>query len=204
MNYLKITDMRTIRFCFLLLAGIMVASGMQAKKKDILNKDKGSITFRVDPDLPEPTGESLNFNMRNSDGLVNDILNQSEIRGKDQRVIASGIGDGEYASYGLHPFFKGMIDAFADHRPVVLTPDAIWLLICQGFAHYVNDNPEELRNLFVDHEGKIALVVQSGKELLTGDADWQGIVNDFADQIRSNTKGDIADLMSEPDRKSVV
>ena len=198
MNYLKITDMRTIRFCFLLFAGIMVASGMQAKKKDILNKDKGSITFRVDPDLPEPTGESLNFNMRNSDGLVNDILNQSEIRGKDQRVIASGIGDGEYASYGLHPFFKGMIDAFADHRPVVLTPDAIWLLICQGFAHYVNDNPEELRNLFVDHEGKIALVVQSGKELLTGDADWQGIVNDFADQIRSNTKGDIADLMSEP------
>ena len=51
--------MRTIRFCLLLFAGILAASGVQAKKKDILSQEKGkSITFRVDPDLPEPTGES--------------------------------------------------------------------------------------------------------------------------------------------------
>ena len=187
--------MRTIRFCLLLFAGILAASGVQAKKKDIISKDKGSITFRVDPDLPEPTGEGLW--MMGVDGLVGTILDRSEIKGEDQRVIASGIGDGEFASYGLHSFFKGMIDAFADHRPVVLTPDVIWFLICQGFAHYVNDNPEELRDLFVDHEGKIDLIVQSGEELLSGKADWEAIVDGFADQIRSNTKGDIADIMSE-------
>ena len=191
--------MRTIRFCLLLFAGIMAASGVQAKKKDILSQEKGkSITFRVDPDLPEPTGESLSFRMRETDKLISEILNQSEIRGENQRVVAWGIGDERYASYGKNPFFNGMIDAFADHRPVVLTPDVIWFLICQGFAHYVNDNPEELRHLFVDHEGKIDLIVQSGKDLLTEDADWEGIVNCFADQIRENTKGDIADIMAEP------
>ena len=51
--------MKAIRFWLLLFAGILAASGVQAKKKDILSKEKGSITFRVDPDLPEPTGESL-------------------------------------------------------------------------------------------------------------------------------------------------
>ena len=150
LEILKITDMRTIRFCLVLFAGILAASGVQAKKKDIISKEKGSITFRVDPDLPEPMGEDLR--MQGSGLLISTILDRSVIRGDDQRVVASGIGDGEYASYGLHPFFKGMIDAFADHRPVVLTPDAIWFLICQGFAHYGNDNPEELRDLFVDHE----------------------------------------------------
>ena len=190
--------MKDIRFCLLLFAGILAASGVQAKKKNIISKEKGSITFRVDPDLPEPTGESLKMIMDNSEELVSDILDQSEIRDEDQRVVAWGIGDGEYASYGKNPFFKGMIDAFADHRPVVLTPDVIWFLICQGFAHWVNDNPEELRDLFVDHEGKIDLVVQSGKELLSGDADWADIVDGFYVQIRDNTKGDIADIMSEP------
>jgi len=189
--------MRTIRFC-LLFAAILVVSGVQAKKKDIISKEKGSITFRVDPDLPEPTGESLSMKMNSSEDLVSEILDQSEIRGENQRVVAWGIGDGEYALYGQNPFFKGMIDAFADHRPVVLTPDAIWFLICQGFAHWVNDNPEQLRDLFVDHEGKIDLVVQSGKELLSGDVDWEAIVDGFYEQIRDNTKGDIADIMSEP------
>ena len=187
--------MRAFRFCLVLFAGILAASGVQAKKKDIISKEKGSITFRVDSDLPEPMGEDLR--MQGSGLLISTILDRSEIRGDDQRVVASGIGDGEYASYGLHPFFKGMIDAFADHRPVVLTPDAIWFLICQGFAHYVNDNPEELRDLFVDHEGKIDLVVQSGKELLSGGADWEAIVDGFYEQIRDNTQGDIADIISE-------
>lgn len=187
--------MRTsIRIWLTIVAALLVTSGAQARKKDILDKAKGSITFRVDPDLPEPSGEGLW--MQGSGLLISTILDRSEIKDDDQRVIASGIGDGELASYGLHPFFKGMIDAFADHRPVVLTPDVIWFLICQGFAHYVNDNPEELRDLFVDHEGKIDLVVQSGKELLSGEADWEAIVEGFAEQIRSNTKGEIADIMS--------
>ena len=190
--------MKAIRFCLILFAGILTASGVQAQKKDILSKEKGSITFRVDTDLPEPLGESLSYRMKSSDELVREILDKSEIRSEKQRVVAWGIGDEKYAQYGQNPFFKGMIDAFADHRPVVLTPDAIWFLICQGFAHWVNDNPEELRDLFVDHEGKIDLVVQSGKELLSGEADWETIVDSFYVQICDNTKGNIADIMSAP------
>jgi hypothetical protein len=188
--------MRTLRICLLVLAGLMATAGVQAKKKDIISQEKGkSITFRVDPDLPEPTGEGLR--MMDSGRLISEMLNREEIPGDAERVVGSGLGDGQIAYYGESPFFKGMIEAFADHRPVVLSPDVIWFLICQGFAHYVNDNPEELRNLFVDHEGKIDLVVQSSKELLEGNADWDSIVDGFYEQIRDNTKGEIADILAQ-------
>ena len=190
--------MRTVRICLMVLAGLLVTAGVQAKKKDIISREKGkSITFRVDPDLPEPTGEGLDFKMRTGYELISDLLDRSEVPGDAERVIASSLGQEEYAYYGDCPFFNGMIDAFADHRPVVLSPDVIWFLICRGFAHYVNENPEELRNLFVDHEGKIDLIVQSDKELLTGNADWKAIVDGFHEQIKSNTKGDIADIMAQ-------
>ena len=180
----------------MVLAGLMVTAGVQAKKKDIISQEKGkSITFRVDPDLPEPSGEGLR--MMNSSRLISEMLNREEIPGDAERIVGSGLGDGQIAYYGESPFFKGMIEAFADHRPVVLSPDVIWFLICQGFAHYVNDNPEEMRNLFVDHEGKIDLVVQSSKELLEGNADWDSIVDGFYEQIRDNTKGEIADIMAQ-------
>ena len=188
--------MRTIRICLMVIAGLLVSAGVQGKKKDILSREKGkSITFRVDPDLPEPTGEGLRL-MRSS-MIISEMLNRSEVPGDAERVVGSGLGDGEIAYYGESPFFKGMIEAFADHRPVVLSPDAIWFLICQGFAHYVNDNPEAVRDLFVDHEGKIDLVVQSGKELLSGEADWNSIVDGFYAQIHDNTKGEIADIMAQ-------
>lgn len=180
----------------MVMAGLMVTAGVQAKKKDIISQEKGkSITFRVDPDLPEPTGEGLR--MMNGKKIISELLNSAEVPGDAERVVGSGFGSEEYAYYGENPFFKGMIEAFADHRPVVLSPDVIWFLICQGFAHYVNDNPEELRNLFVDHEGKVDLVVQSNKDLLKGNADFEAIVDSFYLQISSNTKGEIADIMAQ-------
>ena len=180
----------------MVLAGLVVTAGVQAKKKDIISQEKGkSITFRVDADLPEPTGQGVR--MMNGQKIISQLLDRAEVPGSGERVVGSGLGQGQYAYYGESPFFSGMIDAFADHRPVVLSPDVIWFLICQGFAHYVNDNPEELRNLFVDHEGKIDLVVQSSKELLEGNADWDSIVDGFYEQIRDNTKGEIADIMAQ-------
>ena len=189
--------MRTARFCLLVLSVLFLSATVQAKKNDIIGREKGkSITFRVDPDLPEPTGQGLS--LMDSRKLISTFLDKSEIPGDAERVVGSGLGDGQIAYYGESPFFKGLIEAFADHRPVVLSPDVIWFLICKGFAHYVNDNPEAIRDLFVDHEGKIDLVVLTYKELLSGGADFEDIVDGFYGQIRNSTKGEIADIVAEP------
>lgn len=168
--------------------------GTKYHNEDIISQDEGSITFRVDSDLPKPTGFGLN--MHNNDNLISSILAGCEVW-DDERVVASGIGDNQYAGYGTHTFFKGLIEAFGDHRPMVLTPDVIWFLICRGFANYVNQNPELYRDLFVNHEGKIDLLVKTHEDLLNGNADWQAIVEEFEGEISRNTKRDIAKLISD-------
>jgi len=59
-----------------------------------------------------------------------------------------------------HPLIDAVGTAFSQHRPLTLSPDAIWLVIEQGFAHHVGENAEALssqyptsRNRFVRHLG---------------------------------------------------
>ncbi len=58
-----------------------------------------------------------------------------------------------------------MYQAYADHRPFVLSPDMIWLLISQGFARHINANQESMRNDLVDFSGKLSLIVRADKKL---------------------------------------
>ena len=57
-------------------------------------------------------------------------------------VIKSSIDGDSLIFFGTNSFYKGMINAYASHRAVVLSPDVIWLLISQGFAAHVNLNSE--------------------------------------------------------------
>jgi len=61
----------------------------------------------------------------------------------------------------MHPFVETLYLAYADHRPISISPDMIWLLICQGFSTHVNNNIEELRNKFVKFDGKKKLIVDT-------------------------------------------
>ena len=55
------------------------------------------------------------------------------------------------------PILYGFYTAHCKHYPIRIKPDDIWLLILQAFSNHVNANPEKLRELFVDFEGKKAL-----------------------------------------------
>ena len=33
--------------------------------------------------------------------------------------------------YGAHPILQGFVDAYKNHRPVMISPDIIWILIIQ-------------------------------------------------------------------------
>jgi hypothetical protein len=57
-----------------------------------------------------------------------------------------------------HPLIDAVGTAFSQHRPLVLSPDSIWLAIEQGFAHHVAENAEALRHRLVRHEGSRKLV----------------------------------------------
>lgn len=189
----KPSVMKRIVLIIGLIAALLTSADASAgKRKDVISKTQGSVTFNVDLDLPEP--EDLYYASK-GDYIIQSILNDKGIDFEDHRVVASSFSDYTLCGFKDHTFFKGMIEAFADHRPVVLTPDVIWLLISQGFAHYINENAEQMRHLIVEHEDKMSLIVESGVDLLTMPVDWDAIIGGFADQIRENTLNGIADLM---------
>lgn len=83
----------------------------------------------------------------------------------------------------VSPLVQMAHDAFYEHRPIALSPDAIWFTIAQGFATHVNLHAESLRQRFVRHEGKIKLLVTRPDFLLGQPNPWPEAFAAFSDQI---------------------
>ena len=98
-----------------------------------------------------------------------------------------------------HAFVSAVNLAYAQHYPLVLSPDAIWMCITQGFSQHVNANAEKLRKMFVEHEGKKEIVVRRD-EFIKGSPDnsWPDVFDEFSEQIRKHV-GDKAHELLTPE-----
>ena len=152
-----------------------------------------SVSFEVDKDLPAPKTKLQKYNDQE---IAKQIVNISGVPQKLHRVKKTSF-EGERLCYlGDDNFYKCLVQAYADHRPLVLSPDMVWLIISQGFSRYVNAHTEEMRDLLVFHEGKMELVVNSNNNILLPTGDWELLLKDFSTCIAMNTKGELADLMT--------
>ncbi|HEX5244760.1 MAG TPA: DUF4419 domain-containing protein [Tepidisphaeraceae bacterium] len=82
-----------------------------------------------------------------------------------------------------HPFAQAAHDAFYDHFPLTISPDDIWFCLVQGFANHVNLNAEGLRHKFVNHGGKLNLLVNRPDFILGRPNPWPEVFTAFSDQI---------------------
>src|SRR5262249_1671334 len=87
----------------------------------------------------------------------------------------------------FHPLVAAAHRAFIDHRPLCLSPDMIWLTICQGVAHHVNAHAEQLRPRLVRHLGKAAIGVRRD-DFVKGSPEnpWPEVFADFSTQVRDH------------------
>lgn len=87
----------------------------------------------------------------------------------------------------FHPLVEAVHLAFEGHRPLVLSPDMIWLLVAQGFANHVNANAEELRSRFVEHPGKVTIQVRRD-DFCKGSPEnpWPEVFDEFSQSIRGH------------------
>ncbi|WP_338769061.1 DUF4419 domain-containing protein [Bernardetia sp. ABR2-2B] len=112
----------------------------------------------------------------------------------EETIIGSADGK-EFVSFGTHSFLKGMQVAYAEHRPFILSPDMIWLLICQGFSKHVEVNAEKLRHLFVDFEGKKELVIENDNLLATDKtilkAEWEKSIDEMNGEVAKHVGEDL-------------
>jgi hypothetical protein len=99
------------------------------------------------------------------------------------------------AAIGHHPLIAAAHLAFSGHRPLVLSPDAIWVTITQGLAQHVRLSPEDYRALLVRHEGKRQLTVERD-DLHRGSPEnpWAEVVADFVAQLRREI-GELAERL---------
>ena len=109
------------------------------------------------------------------------------------RVLHGGVSLADPASFSkvwanertfVHPLIDAVHRAFSDHRPLVLSPDSIWLTIVQGFAHHLQENAEAFRGRIVSHHGKKELRVQT---LSVEAGVWPQLISQLTGQIRDNS-----------------
>ena len=94
---------------------------------------------------------------------------------------------------GIHPLAAAVHYAFSQHRPLLLTPDIIWMVLAQGFAQHINNCAEELRSSFVRHSGKKVLQVTVNG--LSEPHHWATAIQEWSLQIRDFVGADLYRLM---------
>jgi hypothetical protein len=103
-------------------------------------------------------------------------------------IEACSCDQGQLLALGQeHPVMCALYLAFSDHRPLCLSPDMIWLLICQGFAQHVNAEPESFRKQIVQHDGKVVIEVVRD-EFIKGSLEnrWDGVIDELCLRVREH------------------
>ena len=101
----------------------------------------------------------------------------------------------EIFNHGKSSLIQGLILAYKNHYPITITPDMIWILILQGFSRFMEKYAEQMREKFVNFEGKKDLKVErlqyspysATKEV------WDGIMKEFVEKIGKNVGQETVD-----------
>ena len=177
--------MKKIVFVFAMLL-LMGAGGASAQKNNnvvssdnIVSMTFGGVTFNVED--VEITQDNL------------PVMNGFDLARKWAHgpYLKSSFDDKSIVDADDNAFFSMVCLAYAQHRPIVLSPDIMWVIICNGFSQYVNRDPESFRGYLVNHEGKETLVIRTTPETTTAQK-----VEKFAALIDKETKDELAKLMT--------
>jgi hypothetical protein len=112
--------------------------------------------------------------------------------------------ESHYQSHGvpvssghMHAFVGAVHMAFANHYPLTISPDHIWMCVAQGLSSHVNANAEKLRKMFVKHEGKETLTVRKD-DFIKGSPNnpWPDVFDEFSEQIRQHVGAETHDLLT--------
>lgn len=130
----------------------------------------GRITFAVDD--VEPATEAL------EECSMLEVLTDTV-----GAIVTCDAPERQVVNDGDHPLMTAVALAYGEHRPLVLTPDAIWITIAQGLATHIHQNAEALRHDLVRHEGTLKLIVEAAP---TSPA-WPTVIEDFGGLVRAHT-----------------
>jgi len=129
---------------------------------------------------------------------INALLLQSEGDGCQPILSCSGYNANTVRRITNHALIEAAHTAFAEHRPLSLSPDMLWITIMQGIAQHVHNNPERLRKRLVSHEGKaVVAAAVSGFDPDSPESDWQGLIDSLGASLKDNIGETYDQLMTD-------
>jgi len=144
------------------------------------------ITFEVS-DAPQVRGPATGINPKQfiEEGLLNGPIEQCCDYQATLRHVPTS-----------HPLFGAAYAAFCEHKPLVLSPDMIWITIMQGLANHINLDPEKYRHQFVEHEGKEEIKIRHDG-LVKGSPEnpWHEVIGMFSAQLRPRILNNVHDYV---------
>lgn len=139
-----------------------------------------SVSFSID-DVPRATGPLPTRSL--GEVLGDEVLGEVLAVGGDAEMPVVVHGPTHALIGAVHPLIGAVHLAFAEHRPLVLCPDVVWLTIIQGLAQHVRLNAEALRPRLVRHAGTKRLTVQWDGPMPEDADSWTQIVGRFRERV---------------------
>jgi hypothetical protein len=84
-------------------------------------------------------------------------------------------------------------ECYDEHRPLVLSPDIIWLTICQGISLHINQNFDSLKSSLFKSDSIVKIVARNDS-LGSGAKHWSSLIASISDKTQEYTKEDIYEL----------
>ena len=151
----------------------------------IVHRSETDICFRVDP--VTPCQERL--------PLINARTRFEETMGRSVEVFTCADSSDVVLTRGGadHSLVSAVYLAFSEHRPLVLTPDAVWITLAQGLAQHINHHADALRSSIVTHQGTVTL--EAATWGLATPEDWADVIQQWSDGVQPRIPADLYQLM---------
>ncbi|UII28286.1 DUF4419 domain-containing protein [Fulvivirga maritima] len=92
---------------------------------------------------------------------------------------------------GLNEFLLMIQYGFVSHKPVILSPDVLWLLICQGFSNHIILNQEDFSGYLVDFSSRKQIIIERNDFVRGIKNDWASVFPEFSKEISYYLKSDL-------------
>lgn len=155
----------------------------------VTKHDNKGITFLVDEGLKQT---KFHLPQTEASDIIREFIENEQISDDLADVVKCSFEDEKLSYLGQDTLYKCIIRCFAEHRPLVLTPDVIWLVICQTLANHIYANAELYRRQIVDHNDKLLIDVETPYAIHDSRCDWGAILDTFYSKIDENTNNGIA------------
>lgn len=152
--------------------------------------------------LSEGINKNVFFDVANVD-IAKNILSDTSYKAAIENRIGKEIyvfpdefkNDRLISSHEMNSFIQTVYYSYSEHRPLILSPDAIWLLICQGFSIHINENFSNYKDKIFKNQDRVTLRV-SNDSLVTGNSIyWNELISELSNNVKEYTKDNIYSLL---------